>query len=62
MQMVIKPFCDDFDVVTVDVKDIRKIYLSEYGLSIELNDFNNDIRVIDIDVLLCDEYEIEIKE
>lgn len=59
--MVFKPTDNFFDTVTVDILDIRKMYLSEYGLTIELNDLFNDIRVVEIDVCKS-EYEIEIQE
>lgn len=61
MQLVIKPTDNIFDTVTVDIYDIRKMYLSENGLIIELNDLFNHIRVIKIDALLS-EYEMEIEE
>lgn len=61
MQMVFKPTDDFFDTVTVDILDIRKMYLSEYGLTIELNDLSGNIRVVEIDVCKS-EYEIEIEE
>ena len=61
MQMVFKPTDNFFDTVTVDILDIRKMYLSEYGLTIELNDLSGKIRVVEIDVCKS-EYEIEIKE
>lgn len=61
MQMVFKPTDNFFDNVTVDILDIRKMYLSEYGLTIELNDLSGEIHVVEIDVCKS-EYEIEIEE
>lgn len=61
MRMIIKPTDNVFDTVNVDILDIRKMYLSDNGLTIELNDLFNDIRVVKIDALLSD-YEIEIEE
>ena len=61
MQMVFKPTDDFFDTVTVDLNDIRKMYLTEYGLTIELNDLFSNIRVVEIDVCKS-EYEIDIEE
>lgn len=61
MRMIIKPADNVFDTVNVDINDIRKMYLSENGLTIELNDLFDDIRVVKIDALLSD-YEIDIEE
>jgi len=61
MRMIIKPADNVFDTVNVDINDIRKMYLSENGLTIELNDLFDNIRVIKIDALLS-EYEIDIEE
>ena len=61
MRMIIKPSDNVFDTITVDINDIRKMYLSENGLTIELNDLFDNIRVVKIDALLS-EYEIDIEE
>lgn len=61
MRMIIKPTDDFFDTVMVDILDIRKMYLSEYGLTIELNDLFGNLRVVEIDVCKSD-YEIDIEE
>lgn len=61
MRLIIKPSDNVFDTITVDINDIRKMYLSENGLTIELNDLFDNIRVIKIDALLS-EYEIDIEE
>lgn len=61
MRMIIKPSDKVFDTITVDICDIRKMYLSENGLTIELNDLFDNIRVVKIDALLS-EYEIDIEE
>ncbi len=57
MQLIFHPSDDISDTVTVDMNDVRKMTLSEYGLDIVLNDG----RIIEIDALFCLEYEIEIK-
>lgn len=54
MQLIFHPSDDITDTVTVDMNDVRKMTLSEYGLDIVLNDG----RTIEIDALFCSEYEI----
>lgn len=57
MQLIFHPSDEIPDTVTVDMNDVRKMTLTEYGLDIVLNDG----RTIEIDALFCSEYEIEIK-
>lgn len=58
MQLIFKPSDDIFDIITVDMDNVRSMNLSEYGLDIE---FNDGSKSISIDALLCTDYNIEIK-
>lgn len=59
MQLIFKPSDSDgvFDIITVDMDNVKSMNLSEYGLDIE---FYDGSKSISIDALLC-EYDVEIK-
>jgi hypothetical protein len=57
MQLIFHPSDDIPDTITVDMNEVSKMTLTEYGLDIDMIDGH----IISIDALFCSEYEIEIK-
>lgn len=58
MQLIFKPSDDLFDIITVDMDNVKSMNLSEYGLNIE---FYDGSKSISIDALLGTDYDVEIK-
>lgn len=58
MQLIFKPSDDFYDIITVDMDNVKSMNLSEYGLDIE---FNDDSESLSINVLLGSDYDVEIK-
>lgn len=58
MQLIFKPSDDFYDIITVDMDNVKSMNLSEYGLDIK---FNDDSKSLSIDALLCSDYDVEIK-
>lgn len=58
MQLIFKPSGDLFDIITVDMDNVKSMNLSEYGLDIEFYDGSKSIT---IDALLGVDYDVEIK-
>ena len=62
MKLIFTPNSDTWNTITIDMNDIDKMVLDEYGIEIFTRDLSNNTKTVTVDALITSEWTITIEE